>query len=142
MADPVKSKDFDLFVLDTAQSPDAYVAVDGVSQWDDQTARERTAWPMLMRDTDYQTVGSREITYSMQGFKILTDPGQMIIRAAEEADDSVNIKVLHDGVNGYTQDVIIGTKTGSVVAGSGLQTWTLEIAAIAAAVLVGSGPGP
>jgi hypothetical protein len=142
MPDPVKSKDFDLFVADLAVSPITYVAVDGVSQWDDSTARERTAWPMLMRDTDYQTVGSREITYSMQGFKILTDPGQVIIRAAEEADDAVNIKVLHDGTNGYTQDVIIGTKSGSVVAGSGLQTMTLEIAAIAQHVLVGSGPGP
>lgn len=142
MADPVKSKDFDLFVADLAVSPLSYVPVDGVSQWDDQTARERTAWPMLMRDTDYQTVGSREITYSMQGFKILADAGQIIIRTAEENDDSVSIKVLHDGTNGYTQDVIIGTKTGSVVAGSGLQTMTLEIAAIAQAVIIGSGPGP
>lgn len=142
MADPVLSKDFDLFVLNTAVSPAVYVAVDGVNQWDDNVNRERQAWPMFMRNTDYQTVGSREITYSMSGYLIRTDPGQVIIRAAEIADTTVNIKVLYDGTNGYTQDVRIGTRSGSRTAGTGLQTLTYEIAAVADAVIVAGGPLP
>jgi len=142
MADPVLSRDFDLFVADLVVSPTNYIAVDGINQWDDQVNRERQAWPMFMRDTDYQTVGSREITYSMSGFLIPTDPGQVIIRSAEIADDEVSIKVLYDGTNGYTQTVRIGTRSGSRTAGTGLQTLTYEIAAVEAAVIVGTGPLP
>jgi len=141
MPDPVNGRDFELYVLDTSVSPDAYVLVDGINQWDDQVNRERQSWPMFGRSTDYQTVGSREITYSMGGFLILTDPGQVIIRNAEIADDEVSIKVLYDGTNGYTQDVRIGTRSGSRTP-EGLQTLTYEVAAVAAAVIVGSGPLP
>jgi len=142
MPDPVLGKDFELYVLDTAQSPDAYVLVDGINQWDDQINRERQSWPMFGRATDYQTVGSREITYSMGGFLILTDPGQVIIRTAELADSTVGIKVLWEGgSDGYTQNVRIGTRSGSRTP-EGLQTLTYEVAAIDDAVIVGSGPLP
>lgn len=142
MPDPIQGTEFELYVLDVSVSPTLYVLVDGINNWDDSVTRERTKHPMFGRATDFQTIGSREITYAMQGNLIIADPGQEIIRAAELADDEVSIKVLYDGTNGYTQDVIVGTRQGSRAAGTGLQTLNYEIAAVGDAVVVGSGPVP
>lgn len=142
MPDPVLGKDFELYVADLVTSPSNFILVDGINQWDDQINRERQSWPMFGRPTDYQTVGSREITYSMGGFLILADPGQVIIRNAEIADDEVGIKVLWEGgADGYTQTVRIGTRSGSRTP-EGLQTLTYEVAAVDNAVIIGAGPLP
>lgn len=46
-------------------------------------------------------------TYSMSGFRDLTDTnGQVAIRTAMRARSSLYVKVLEDGTNGWTQEVI------------------------------------
>jgi hypothetical protein len=95
--------------------------------------------PVLQRAVAYGIPGAREVTMSLGGFLSVGDTGQDILRAAEDANTTVFIKVLPDGTNGWTQEMRVGSQ-GYAMAPDGLQEFTWELASVAAAAIVGTGP--
>jgi len=138
-ANPFMGADFEIYVLDTSVSPDAYVPIDDMNNFQRSTSRDKQTFPVFMRAIAHVIPGARGVTYTLSGFLDSDSDGQAILFAAEQADSTVSIKVLWDGTNGFTQDVKVGS-TSQNTTPEGLQEASFELIADADPVIVGSGP--
>lgn len=138
-ANPFLGADFEIYVLDVSLSPDAYVPIDDMNNFQRSTSRDKQTFPVFMRALAHTIAGARGVTYTLSGFLDSDSDGQAILFAAEQNDTVVTIKVLWDGTNGFTQDVRVGS-TSQNTTPEGLQEASFELIADADPVVVGSGP--
>lgn len=122
-----------------APDPKPYVPVEDMNNYDRSRTRATTSTPVFHRATPIRTKNARDITFTLSGFLNATDPGQQILRDAEAEDVDVTVRVLPDGVNGFTQLVTVGTITHRTGA-EGLQEHSFQCSATADPVVIGMGP--
>lgn len=79
-------------------------------------------------------------TFAIGGFYDKADAGQLRLIAMARAGTSTKLKVLPDGVNGFTQSVKVLSYKHDASAGENFQTISFEFKADAAAVISGTGP--
>lgn len=120
-------------------SPGTYVPVNDMNSYNKNSSRDRTTYPVFMRTIPHTLVAPREVSFTLSGYLAMTDPGQQILRTAEENDTVANIEVLPDGTNGFRQDVRVGTRTHDADP-EAFQEVSFEMAAADDPVQVGSGP--
>lgn len=120
-------------------SPGTYVPVNDMNSYNKNSSRDRTAYPVFMRAVPHTLVAPREVSFTLSGYLNMTDPGQQILRAAEEADTVVSLEVLPDGTNGFRQDVRVGTRTHDADP-EAFQEVSFEMSAADVPTVVASGP--
>jgi hypothetical protein len=121
-------------------TPGTYIPVNEMNRFSRRTGRSTSRTPVFMRARPHTTRSAREFTATISGFLNDTDPGQEIIRDAMNADTTVKLRVLPDGVNGFTQDFYVGNQTYDASAdASAMQEagWELTDASDPALVLLG-----
>lgn len=129
--------DFELSVSTTLGG--TYEPVSDINSFQKTSNRTISQFPVFQRATAHGVPAPREQTYSAGGYLSVGDSGQNMLRAAEDGNTTVFIKVLFDGANGFTQEVRVGS-TSFQAAPDGLQETTFEFAAADDAAVVGSGP--
>lgn len=134
---PFHGSGFELHVLTTA--PTTYSIVNEMNRYERGIRRNATSVAVFGRATAYSIPGSRDVTFTVSGFLSDDDAGQAALRAAEAADTPINVKVLFDGANGFTQDVLVGSTTHSADP-EGLQAYSFEFSGVSDPVIVGTGP--
>lgn len=90
--------------------PATWVPINDANRFSRRTARTTTKTRVFMRATPYVNRSQRESTATLSGFVNTDDPGQQILRDAMEADTIVKIRVLPDGVNGFSQDFYVNNQ--------------------------------
>ena len=132
------------FVLEV--STDAGVnwdLVGGMDSWGASHPKDRQEYPVFGPTNPITRTGRRGHDYQTSGYYDPVDPGQVALRGAARTDDTVRIRVTHDGVNGWTQDVKVGTTGHDAEADpSSLQETSFEFYGVADPVIVGTGPLP
>lgn len=129
------------FVVEVAPAatPTAFVPVHDLNAYSKSSSRDRTTYPVFMRATPHTLVGAREIAFTLSGYLNMTDPGQQVLRDAEEGDTNVIMRILPDGTNGFTQEVMVGSRTHDADP-EAFQEVTFELSAADDPVVVGTGP--
>lgn len=135
---PEMGQDF-VFEVEDPGAPGSWVPVHDMNSYSKSSSRTRSTFAVFMRPIPHTIVGAREVTWTFSGFLNMVDPGQEILRDAEEADDVVNIRVLPDGVNGFTQPVRVGSRTHDAEP-ENFQDYSFEFSAEDVATPVGAGP--
>lgn len=116
-----------------------YEPVSHINSYSRNSNRTISQFPAFGLDPSIGVPGPREITFTAGGYKSVGDTGQDLLHAAEQNNTTVFVQVLHDGTNGYRQEVRVGSKTANA-APDGLQLITFEFTAVGTAVAVGTGP--
>lgn len=108
MADPVLGEDLIISVEDP-NTPDTYIEVTNMNAYSRTSAREIKS-TRVFNSTRPIKAPSRitDDSFTIGGLKTLADAGQLILEAAAEAGTVVTLRVLPDGVDGFTQDVLLG----------------------------------
>jgi hypothetical protein len=128
----------DLVLMVETGTPTVYVAIADMDNFDDGADQNETQSPVF-GNIVYVSPGPRLVTLTMSGFRNNTDAGQLLLLAAEKARTEIRLKVLYDGVNGYTVLTRVKSRKGSAKP-EGLQTIAFDFLASAAAVAVAGGP--
>lgn len=116
-----------------------YVIVNDMNSFSKSGSRDTARTPVFGRATPYTSTAPKEATYDVGGLFNPTDPGQIRLREAEANNTPIKIKVMYDGVNGFTQEVKVSSFEYSATP-EGFQEYGFEFAANADAVIVGTGP--
>src|SRR5574337_345054 len=103
------------------------------------STRNSTNVAVFMKSTQYVSYSPRQSSYSLNGLLSVGDSGQDLLRAAEAAEDVVFLKVLYDGVNGFSVPCLVGSHTGNVTP-EGRVEITYELGAVGSETIVGTGP--
>jgi hypothetical protein len=122
----------------TTGSP-TWTVVQDMNSIDRGSSRDTSRFPVFDKPLPHSIPGAREVTFTVGGFLNTDDAGQEALRDAEQTDTPVEIQVLFDGTNGFTQTVRVGTVNFST-SPEGLQETGFEFSAQDAAVAVGTGP--
>jgi len=140
MSDPNIGPDFRIEVQDykSVANPKPYVPVEDITNYERSKSRSSTSTPVFHRSVPRRTRNAREITFTISGLMNLEDPGQSILRMADEEDVPVNIRVLPNGVDGFTQFIEVNTQNHSTNA-EGFQETRFECSATEEKVAVGLG---
>lgn len=120
----------------TGATPDT---VGSMHTFSKSSSRKSDAFPIFDATLPITIPGTREQTYSMQGYLDEADTGQDTLRAAEAADTTVFLTVTRDGTNGFKQECRVTSFTYNTTP-EGLQEISYEFVAAAAATIVGTGP--
>lgn len=112
--------------------------VNDINRIDASSNRPSTSQSVFMRPTQYTTFGQREQPYTISGFKSIGDTGQGILDTAHDTNDVIGIKVLRDGVNGWSQFVRVGSRRESF-APEGLQEVSYDLGAASDRTAIGTG---
>jgi hypothetical protein len=137
MAAPQNGADLVLQVEDPA-NPGAYLAISDMDNFDDSADQNEAEFPVF-GNIKYIVPAPRQVMLTMSGFRNITDPGQIALRAAEKARTEIRVKVMYDGVNGYTLLTRVKSRKGGAKP-EGLQTMAFDFIATAASVAVAGGP--
>lgn len=113
--------------------------VSSMNQFSKDVDRGVDEFPVFDQETPYTVAGKRGQNFSFGGLYQPDDAGQNALLAAELANSTINISVLWDGTNGFSQDVNITAISYSTTP-EGFQEITFECSATADAVIVGTGP--
>jgi len=116
-----------------------YVPVSHINSYGRNSNRTIEQFAAFGLDPSIGVPGPREVTFAFGGYKSVADSGQDLLHAAEQNNTTVFVQVLHDGTNGYQQEVRIGSKTANATP-AGLQLQTFEASAAGTATAVGTGP--
>jgi hypothetical protein len=100
MADPVLGEDFALEVEGT--TPGTFIPIENLTGADFNGTRSTNEFVVFGKDDAFSITGKRKGTASASGYLTPSDPGQAILFAAEATNSEVTLKVLYDGVRGYT----------------------------------------
>lgn len=128
--------------VETATGSGVYVLIGDMDTFEYSDASSLERHPTFGRTVPYATENAPEIGGTLSGFFNDTDTGQLRLRAAKRAGESVNLRILHDGTNGFRQSFRIGTIGRGASAAGGLQAGSFELAADGDPVIVGAGPLP
>lgn len=83
----------------------------------------------------------RKIQFTCSGYRDVTDPGQIALRAAQRGRAAVAVKVLHDGVNGFQCNVRVRSFSADASGDGGPQPIAYEFTADpTGAIVIGAGP--
>lgn len=118
--------------------PKPFVPVEDMTSFDRNKSRTTSTQAVFHSAIPRRTRGARDTTFTLGGLLNVADPGQNLLRQAENDDVAVNLRVLPDGVNGFTQVGEINTLTHRATP-DGFQETTFEFGATEAAVDVGDG---
>ena len=130
-----------LLEVETA-TPGIFVAVGGMDTFDQSDSQDISTFPTFGLSTPLAIPSPPDISFSASGFFDSTDAGQIRLRTIGRARTTVNINVLHDGTNGYTQLVRVGARTFGAGAGGGPQAQSFQFAPAGDPVIMGTGPLP
>ena len=131
----------DQFMLEVNTGTDispVWVVVESLNSFSKSSQRNTQTYPVFQRALPYSIVGPREQTYSVGGYFDPEDAGQAALFAAESSNEAVQIRVTHDGTNGFTQLVKVGSITYDADP-EGLQEVSFEFAGEEASVVEGTG---
>lgn len=124
---------------DAAPVAGTYVPLSKMNTIGKTSTRNSTSEPVFMETDALVTFGPRDQSWSLGGFISPGDSGQAALNDAEASNDTVFIKLLYDGTNGFTQLVRVGTITIGLTP-TGIPTITYAFAGAAPAVITGTGP--
>lgn len=128
-------------VKDTTTTPATYVPVNDMNRFSRRTTRATGRQRVFMRTTPRTTRGAREWTSTLSGFLNTDDPGQDIIRLAMETDVPITLKIMPDGVNGFSQDFYVGNQSHDANPDpQNMQEGGWELTDASDPVIVGTGP--
>ena len=133
-------EDFILNVEST--TPGTFIPVLGMDEWEQNDSQTIDTFPTFGASTPLGIPTPPDISFSISGFFDPVDPGQVRLRTIARARSTVNIQVLHDGTNGYLQEVRGGSRSGGASASGGPQTASFEFAPVGDPTIVGTGPLP
>lgn len=120
-----------------------WLVVGGMNRFSANHPKDRQEYPIFGSTTPISKIGNRGADYQASGYYDGVDAGQQALRAAAASDATVRVRPLHDGTNGYTVDVKVGTTGHDVDADpSSLQETSFEFFGVASPVVVGTGPLP
>jgi hypothetical protein len=131
----------DQFMLEVNTSTTAtptWVVVADMNSFSKSSQRNNQTFPVFQRSLPHSITGPREQTYSVSGYFNPADPGQQKLFSSEQSNSIVQIRVTHNGTDGFTQNVRVGTYTYDADP-EGLQEVSFEFAADDASVVVGDG---
>lgn len=123
-------------------TPGTFVPVLGMDEWEENDSQTIDTFPTFGASTPLGIPTPPDVSFSISGFKDPVDAGQVRLRTVARARGTVNIRALHDGTNGYMQEVRIGSRTGGASASGGPQTQSFEFAPVGDPTIVGTGPLP
>src|SRR4051812_5112182 len=126
--------DFQILVEDPANAG-VYIAVADMDGEDESTDQQEDVVPVF-GNTKYVIPGVRDVTFSVSGYHNGADTGQSILRTAEKTSVAARIKVLYDGVNGFTVLTRVRSRKHSAKP-TGLQPVSFDFIATAASALIG-----
>ena len=137
MAAPQNGADLVLQVENPAV-PGAYLLVADMDNFDDGSDQTEGQFPVF-GNIVYVSPGPRLITLTMSGFRNTADPGQTALLNAEKNRTEIRLKVMYDGINGYTVLTRVKSRKGGAKP-EGLQTIAFDLLASAPSVAVAGGP--
>ncbi len=107
MADPLLGEDLIISVEDP-NSPGTYVEVTNMDNYSRTSTREVKSTRVFNKTRPIKTPSRiTDDAFQISGLNTPADEGQTILKTAEEAGTSVVLRVLPDGVNGFTQEVLL-----------------------------------
>lgn len=118
-----------------------YSPLSDINNFRYNATRNSTTVTVFGRTVGYTNFSPEAVTATASGFLSVGDTGQDLARTTAQTNATAFIKVLHDGVNGFTQEVRVGTRTREATT-DGLQATTFEFGAVGVPVVVGTGPLP
>lgn len=132
----------DELVIEVAEktAPTVFVPVNEMNRFSRRTARSTTKTRVFMNPNPKVSRTARDTTATLSGFVDTDDPGQQILRDAMESDLTVILRVLPDGVNGFTQEFYLnnqGADANPEPQNGQECSWELTDAAAPAIVLTG-----
>jgi hypothetical protein len=130
----------DLVIEVESDTPGSFIPVNDMNRFSRRTTRSVTRTRVFMRLTPYTNRGTPEYTATISGFLNDDDPGQVRLREAMNTDVPVTLRILPDGVNGFTQAFYIGNQTADANPDPGNMHehgWELTDAGPPVAVLLG-----
>jgi hypothetical protein len=134
----VSGSDFVLKVESPAGSG-TFITVQNFNAYGKRSTQAETRYPVFANPVPLTNPAPKEQTFTAAGLIDLSDAGQAVLRAAEANRTVVLIQVLFDGINGFKQNVRVGSFAHDARPES-LQTVSYEFTGVDAAVIVGSGP--
>lgn len=121
--------------------PGTFVAVLGMDEWEQSDEQTIDTFPTFGDGGNSLGIPTPpDISFSISGFFDPVDPGQVLLRTHGRNRTTVNINVLHDGTNGYEQEVRVGSRTHGASASGGPQRTSFTFAPVGAPTIVGTGP--
>lgn len=119
IGNPFPSKDFKIQVA----VPDAVPVWKNVGQmrsWSVDGNEDLSETDVFHQDDPLENFGRERMTFGLQGLLAqAVDEGQAIIQAAVAARTALLIRVLWDGVNGWTAEAKVSQRRGNGSAGNG-----------------------
>lgn len=107
MADPILGEDLIISVEDP-NIPDTYIEVTNMDNYSRTSAREVKSTKVFNKTRPIKTPSRiTDDAFTISGLATTEDEGQEILAAAAEAGTIVTLRVLPDGINGFTQDVLL-----------------------------------
>lgn len=94
----------------TALAPTVFVPVNEMNRFSRRTARTTTKTRVFMNPNPKIARSARDVTATISGFVDTDDPGQEILRDAMATDDIITLRILPDGVNGFTQQFYLNNQ--------------------------------
>lgn len=129
----------DVFCLEVWNGIGAYLVVNDMNAFSKSSTRSTTKVAVFKRALPHTVAAARDVSYTVSGFLNPTDAGQNRLRAMEAADTADNIRVTHDGTNGFVQQVKV-TELSFDADPETLQEYGFSFEAEATAVIEGTGP--
>lgn len=115
-----------------------WLTVADLNSFNKSSQRNTQTFPVFQRALPHSVAGAREQTYSVAGFFNPDDAGQSALFAAEKDDTTIMVEITHDGTNGFTQVVKVGSVTYDADP-EGLQEVSFDFTGEEASVVVGTG---
>ena len=129
-------------LIETA-TPGTFVEILGLQVFDRDDSQTTTAHNSFGATTPFVTLDTPATSLTASGMFDPADPGQVLAFGHRSAGTAVDIQVLHDGTNGYTQEVRIGGATYGANADGSPQAIAFTFAPTGATpVIEGTGPLP
>lgn len=140
LGNPLPSPNFALSVSDTLGG--TYDVVSLINSWDATYNESVSEFDVFQLADPIEVNGRAKVTMSFGGYLAdSTDAGQARITTHEQAKDYVFVKVLWDGVNGFTCKARVQTKKAMAKAGASLIEVQYTFIALQSSIaVVGTGP--
>lgn len=130
----------EVYVEDVSTSPSTFVAVNEMDNFQRQTQRDTQSRTVFMRPTAHNQPGGRVRSATLSGLLSTDDDGQAILFAAEQNDDTIRLRVLWDGTNGFEEDFKVGSNSQGAAAGPNWIEGSFELVSQGSPTIVGTGP--
>jgi hypothetical protein len=129
----------DLVVSVESATPGTYVAVQNMNSLSKSKSRSVNSQRVFGKAVPLRSESTPDEPYTVSGFLTKGDAGQDRLHAVELTRTAINIKVLPDGTNGWTQLVYVRAYKFDAKAAEDFDAISYDFTAAAAAVAVGTG---